>query len=269
MHGPATFWMALAMRILLVPVEEPTPRRVAWAGAAFGMAVLTRPTTVLFALAAELAFLGSRRPKAAVFLGLGAAAPIGLLLLYNAVHFESALAEGYGSDALSWSTPWGLGVAGLVLAPSRGLLVYSPALILAPLGLRAARFAGKRALLLAWFAAGIATILLYAKWRVWWGGWCFGPRFLCETMPIFCLMFALAYDRLRTGICRRAAWALVSLSMAIHFLGVFGHHVGWNRRHEGSLDGRGLFSLSDTQIEAHAIYFMERVAGSREATDRP
>jgi hypothetical protein len=57
--------------------------------------------------------------------------------------------------------------------------------------------------------------------------------------------------------------------MAIHFLGVFGHHAGWNRRHEGSLDGRGLFSLEDTQIEAHAIYFMERVAGSREATDRP
>ena len=265
MHGPATFWVTLAMRLLLVTSDAPTPRRNAWAGAALGMAVLTRPTTALFLLATELAFLGSRRAKAAALLGVGAAAPLALLLLHNAVHFGDLLAGGYGGDALSWSTPWWLGTAGLVVAPSRGLLVYSPALILAPLGLRAAiGLAGKRALLLAWLAAGIATVLLYGKWRVWWGGWCFGPRFLCETMPIFCLIFALGYERLPAGILRRAAWGLVCLSMAIHFLGVFGRDPGWNERHDCGPDGRAFFSPVDTQIEAHAVHLAERVAGRRE-----
>jgi hypothetical protein len=225
------------------------------------MAVLTRPSTILFAASAAAALASSRRWRAVASFGIGAAWPVGLLLFYNSVHFSHPLAGGYGGG-LAWSTRWWLGTAGLVIAPSRGLLVYSPALILAPLGAwAAAGLAGKRILLWAWLGASVATILLYGTWSVWWGGWCFGPRFLCETTPILCLMFALACERLPAGAWRRAAWALVWLSITIQFLGVFGHHTEWNQRRKGSLDGRGFFSLADTQIQAHARHLLARICG--------
>jgi hypothetical protein len=86
---------------------------------------------------------------------------------------------------------------------------------------------------------------LYAKWHCWSGGWCFGPRFLCEALPIFCLLFALAYERLPAAGWRPAARALVALSVLVHLLGVFGNDPAWKARH-----GRqeSLFAVKENQI---------------------
>jgi hypothetical protein len=117
-------------------------------------------------------------------------------------------------------------------------------------------------LLLSWLAAAGATLLFYARWYDWRGGWCFGPRFLCETMPILCLLFAVAYSGLPTGWPRRLAAWLVALSVAIHLVGMFGYgaHPEWNLRHELPDQGRCLFSFNDTQIEAHARAVFAKVS---------
>ena len=258
MHGPATFWVCCALFLL---TAGPGGRRLAaGAGLALGLAVLTRPSTALFAAASGCCLLAQRRWRDAAGLVAGAAGPVALFCLFNAWFFGDPVAGGYAHDPWGRSTPLWIGLAGLLVAPSRGLLVYSPALLLAPAGLWAlfrrgdGRPADGRWMVLAWAAAAGLTTAFYGRWWDWTGGWCYGPRFLCEALPIACLLFALAYAAIRPVWTRRAAAGLVALSILVHFVGVFGHgaHADWCERHPVIDGGRAFFALGDTEIEAHA-----------------
>jgi len=69
-----------------------------------------------------------------------------------------------------------------------------------------------------------------------------------------CLLFAVAHAGLRRRWQRGVAISLVVLSIGVHVVGVFGYrgYEAWQRRHELPDQGRSLFELRDTQIEAHA-----------------
>ena len=102
-------------------------------------------------------------------------------------------------------------------------------------------------------AASAGTLIFYARWHDWYGGWCYGPRFLCECIPTVCLVFALAYSSLASNWTRRLAIALIAISVFIHFAGVFGSRAetSWYTRNEKQNNGRWLFSVQDTQIAAN------------------
>jgi hypothetical protein len=278
-HGPATFWLCLALYVLLPASREVGVRRGCWGGLALGMAVFTRPTTAFFALATGLSLLLGRRWRALGGLVLGGALPVALYCLINYSCFGDPIRGGYLHDNWTMPTPLWLGVTGLLVAPSRGVLVYSPALLLLPLGLWALtrRAAGRvaapeRGLLLAWLGAAAVSLVFFARWHDWRGGWCYGPRFLCEAMPIACLLFALGYAALRAAWAHRLAWGLVGLSVAVHFIGVNGASGAgdWYVRHELPDQGRCLFALQDTQIEAWTrAMFQRHLQRLREAFGQP
>jgi hypothetical protein len=267
MHGPATFWLCCALYLLVRPVQELTWKRMVLAGFAYGLAVITRPTTAFFICAAGATLLSRRRWRPALHLGLGAGLLIVVLCTLNFTSFGHPLLGGYEQDDWTMPTPLWLGVSGLLISPSRGLLVYSPALLLAPIGawVMCRRKGGAnweyRDMILGQMIAALATLVFHAKWHDWRGGWCYGPRFLCETMPIGCLLFAMGYDNLPSVSYRRLAGLLVSLSVLIHFLGVagYGAHTAWHMRHSFPDQGRCLFAIRDTEIEAHARAFLHKI----------
>jgi hypothetical protein len=258
MHGPATFWVSLALW-LLVRSDDPTGSGTWGAGLALGLAVATRPTTAFFALATGATMLAHRRWRQAAEMALVGAAPIALLCAVNWCQFGSPILGGYAPEFGNEPPPLWLGLTGLLVAPSRGVLVYSPALLLVPFGVvavwrRQAEYQDQRRhLFMAWLLAAGVTLLCYARWYEWKGAWCYGPRFLCETMPVCCLAFAIGYSQLRRWH-RLVANALVALSVAVHLVGLFGYsgYEAWHRRHALPDQGRCLFNLEDTQIEAHA-----------------
>jgi hypothetical protein len=259
MHGPATFWLCAALYGLTRPDADRGRWRTA-AGLALGLAIISRPTAAFFAGATSAALLAGRRWRGAAWLALGCAVPVACLCLLNWSQSGNPILGGYADDNWHESPPWWLGLGGLLIAPSRGVLVYSPALLLVPLGVWQLRRRdgtqgrNARGLLLAWLAAAGLTLAFYARWHDWRGGWCYGPRFLCETMPVLCLLFAVAYAGLRAAWQRRLAEGLVALSVAIHLVGLFGYSgfEAWHRRHDRPDEGRCLFALHDTQIAAHA-----------------
>jgi hypothetical protein len=270
MHGPATFWLCAALWLSLPrhsAVGRPACRDVG-AGLALGLAIFTRPTTVLFMLAAAGGLVLQQRWRRLALLLAGAAPLVLALLGYNHWITGSTLSGGYGQEASEWNTSLGLGLAGLLIAPSRGLLVYSPALLLAGLGLyallRHPRLLAheERALVLAWSAGAFATLLLYAKWHAWAGGSSYGPRFLIETLPVFCLLFGFGVASLRTRLAHRGATLLVGISIVIQLLGIFGTTADWDARGAGDERASRYFALSDTQIEAHARTAVRRVVGA-------
>ena len=268
MHGPAVFWACLALWRLTRPGDL-SAAGGAVAGLALGLATVTRPTAGLFALATGAALLAQGRWRAALAAGAGGAVPVAVLFFINWHQFGNPFLGGYAAEYDLPGPPLWLGLSGQLVAPSRGVFVYSPALLLAPVGAvivwrRRAEFAGRRGVILAWLGAAAATVLYYARWHDWRGGWCFGPRFLCESMPVMCLLVAVAYGALTKTRLRAAAWGLVGLSVAVHVIGVFGHdaHRDWQIRSYAPDDhGLCLFQLRDTQIEAHARSLGAKVSG--------
>jgi hypothetical protein len=264
MHGPATFWLCAALLLLLPSEEKPIGfRRAALAGLCLGLAVLTRPSSAFFPLATGILWLLQKRWRLVLGLTLGGIGPLALHVGLNLSLHGNAILGGYHAEEWETQPPLWLSLGGLLIAPSRGLLVYSPALLLAPLGLVALRRDSKRqGLVIAWAGAAGLTCLFYARWYEWRGGWCFGPRFLCEALPILCLLFALGYETLASAWGRRIAEVLVVLSVAVHLVGVFGHRsfFDWQQRHELADGGRSLFALRDTQIEAHARSVLDQAS---------
>jgi hypothetical protein len=258
MHGPATFWVCLALWLLLRGGEL-TPGRCLAAGLALSLAVATRPTTALVAAATAATLALHGRWRLVTLLALGGAFPVLFTCLWNWRQFGHPLLGGYSGEYWNKPPPLWVGLGGLLIAPSRGVLVYSPALLLVPFGavvlwrpIEHGRLC--RDLLLAWLAAAAVTLVYYARWCAWAGGWCYGPRFLCEMMPALCLVFAVGYCHLQARWQRSAAVALVALSVVVHVVGLLGYpgYHAWCARHELPDEGRCLFELRDTQIEAHA-----------------
>jgi len=260
-HGPATFFLVLSFWLLFRNINRINLRFGFWAGLAMGMAIINRPTVILFCFATLAALLFLRRIR--IFSGvlIGLAGPGLLLATYNFYYFQNFVSGGYLEEASLWTTPAAIGLAGLLIAPSRGLLIYSPAFVIAPFSLlpnghRSSPATERRTLAIAWLIASGATLLLYAKWHVWWGGWSFGPRFATEAVPALTLGLALGWERLaqnQNGKMILTLWSLVFISVAIHFIGVFGYHTAWMNENSGGAD---MFSIRDTQIAARFTYLI-------------
>ena len=257
MHGPATFFVCLALYLLLTKNMSKTI--ALYIGLSLGMAVITRPTTILFAGATFFIFLYRRQWKELLCFITGLAIFALLLVGYNITYFNNIISSGYGHFGESWMNPLHVGLTGLLIAPSRGLFIYSPALLLVPIGIwliiknKIERISPMiKISIVSWCIAASITILLYAKWNCWWGAMCYGPRFLCEITPILCVVFAVAYSRIIKQSTKNFVALLITLSVYVHFVGVFGTKNDWISRYELGPYARNLFSIHDTQIQAHS-----------------
>jgi hypothetical protein len=105
------------------------------------------------------------------------------------------------------------------ISPDRGVINYTPVLLVSILGII---FAYKRqvpftSLLL---AVVLANILLYSMWGDPWGGWAFGSRYLIPSYAILAIFIALILTHLRKNIPFLIIFLLLSsYSIAINSMG--------------------------------------------------
>jgi hypothetical protein len=198
------------------------------AGMALGVAPFIRPTAAaaLLCLGAWL-LLESRRRAVHLFLGtvLGAAVPVG----YYLAMFGTLGPPYYGSQHLVMPTV--ASVFGPMVSPARGLLVFSPFLVLLAWRLKrtSAVEASERRLDLAMLAA---TALVWAAVAScscgWWGGWSLGPRLFTESMTFLALpllpVVDTALERTR-GVLRNGPISL-GLVVACWSIGINAVMVG-------------------------------------------
>lgn len=187
-HGTGELLIALALLLVVAPGS---PIRIALLGAVCVLMAVNRPPDGLIAGALVLFTFWSRR-RSALWLLSGAAIPLAALLYYN-LDFIGHVAGGYAL-AKNANTPffklnWS-GVAGLLVSPTRGLLVFCPFLVFLPLGLiQRWRSSSSKGLAVALSFAVAAQFLLYsqADWRA---GVSWGPRWLTDVLPILIWMLA-------------------------------------------------------------------------------
>lgn len=230
-HGPGIL-MILAAVMATLRLPRGTLPTAVLLGFCLGFAVAVRPTNLL--LAAPLYLLACRRaPRQAAWVGLAAAVTAAPFVAYNLWLFGSVLG-GYAPAAAWPGLPaFAIGLAGVLVSPGRGLLLYFPATLLA-LALLAVRPAPWRDGLVLALAAGAALqVAVVAAWFMWWGGWCFGPRLLSEIEAPILLVLGSAVSA-GTGSRRPAMACLVAIavvSVTIQTVGSYNRAaLAWNFR---------------------------------------
>lgn len=220
-HGVAGLLVIGALLLLTGPCT--LPRTVA-AGLLLGLLVGTRiPDAVLAAALGGFGLFWAGRRRAPLLVA-AAALPVAAVVLYN-LHVASNVLGGYGliGKARFFEHDLLTGVAGLLVSPTRGLLVFSPFLLFLALAWRYRPADRQERLLTLAMIAGVALqIVLYAKadWR---GGLSWGPRYLTDLLPFLIWMLVPVVDALR-GAGRRLFVFAVGVAVAIEAIGAFSYH---------------------------------------------
>jgi len=215
-HGAGELLIALA---LLLVGATASPMRTTLLGAVCVFMAANRPPDAMVAGAIVLVIIWSRR-RNALWLLAGAAVPLAALLYYN-LNFIGHVAGGYGMAPTKNFFQLNLsGLAGLLVSPARGLLVFSPFLVFVPAGLiQRLRAPSSRGLAVALSFAVAAQFLLYsqADWRA---GVSWGPRWLTDLLPILVWMLAPVPLILRL-VTRGLLILAMAASVGVQTIGAF------------------------------------------------
>jgi hypothetical protein len=208
-------------------------RNQVFAGALIGLAVLTEypsaiPAAVLIACA-----LPRLRASGAIRVIAGGL-PFALILgAYNYIAFGSffTLSSAHESNPifrnLAGRGLFGIGIPSpvyllrLLFDPAKGLFVFSPVLLLAFLGLPAAKRAMPRSAFIALLATPLSILLTFSGYPNWDGGWTVGARYLVPAVPYLALLIALAWKTRLQALLFGASVAVVSIvSLVFPFVGI-------------------------------------------------
>ncbi len=190
-------------------------------GTALAWAYFCRPTAAL-AIVGVLVYLACRRRiRSALETGIAVTCWLAGFALFSFATIGDALPIYYRGISLSFSS-WSLeGAVANLVSPSRGLLLFSPILLLAVplLFTEPPREPPERRLILLCLSVCSAHVLLLGFNPSWWGGHCYGPRMSAELLPWLFLLALLAFAR-HTGAPLRA------VAIALCLWGVFVHARG-------------------------------------------
>jgi hypothetical protein len=255
-QGTAELCFALLLWALL---GDPGARRFGfWVGLSLAMAAANNPAYTIFAAVFFVYFIRHNRQGlwrfSAPLIVIGA-----VVFAYN-VYFFGRVLGGYPGPTVRPYVNFPPGyfqgtmvgaVAGLLVSPSRGLVIYVPWAVFALWGAvrlwKEPTYAWGRYLL----AATALVVLVDARYGNWWGGYCYGPRYLTDILPVLAFVLLPVWSRIQAGPVLRVAFALaVAGALWVQIVGAVCYPMGWWDEFPRSVDlhpGR-LWNWSDTQI---------------------
>jgi hypothetical protein len=224
-HGPVASLQILGMLGFLSSHE----RGPLLAGFGFAGAAFVRPPAAIALVFVGLYYLIRQRRSLGPYI-VGAAIPIAGILVQNQWIWGSWLKGGYSQSGIGFHARFWSALFGLLFGWWRGLLVYSPVLVLGFVGLVMARRRAKEAFearLVVLGVSSVATILFYSKWTTWWNGLNqFGYRYLLDVVPF--LVVLGAYACARSERARTFAIPLAGLSIMTMTWGAAPNHFGFD-----------------------------------------
>ena len=173
---------------------------------------------------AVLVLLATPRWRSRIALvAAGAGPPLALLGAYNWICFSSpftlssaheanqAFAQLASRGLFGISLPSLDGLTGMLLSPSRGLLLFAPFAALAALGWGSRQEPGRRTARTALVLAPVALLVLMSGYPNWHGGMFPGPRYLLGVLPLLVVAAASGAEVLVTHRWGTAVVGLVFL----------------------------------------------------------
>ncbi len=229
-----------------------------WAGLALAVATANRPQEGILIVAFLLYFVSRRQWKNGLLFLAPVVALGSLTFAYDLYFFGDLLgAKGipaFDAGGRGYASFWArlsVGLAGSMVSPSRGMLVYMPWLAFAFWG--AARLWKEK-------SPGWSRLLIVALAALWvfqvaaigmWGGWCFGPRYFTNQLPFFAWFVVRMRASIRPRPVLRVAFAAaVAIALWVQVVGAFyypaGNWDGWPVNVE--LEPQRCWDWSDNQL---------------------
>ncbi len=232
-HGPSMLLLTLALLLMLQAQER--PQRIQYGGLIVALAYVTRPTNSVAVVAYTVFVILFYRKWLWRYLAwaLVVAVPF---IAYSLTTYHALLPLYYRAfTQLSGSTFFEAFI-GQWLSPSRGLMIFSPILLLAVVGivLKIKRRQWQRldGLLLA--IIGLHWVVVSVWWN-WWAGVSFGPRIWSDLLPyliyfvIPALVAVAALPRLKKRAALSGVGVLFAFSIFVHYRGANAAEVmDWN-----------------------------------------
>jgi hypothetical protein len=221
-HGPSMLLLALAIFCLLRAARD--ARWFAPLGAAVALAFYIRPTNAAAVAAiSTLALVSYRKYLPLYFLGM-VPVVVGFsaydLSVYGSLLAPYSFARGAAGGGLSLHPAMLEALAGHLISPARGLLIFTPLFVLAIGGmfLKPPNEAWRR-LRPYLIAIVLAHWLLISSFPQWYGGHCYGPRYFSDMTPVFIWFLIPVLLRFRRIEVAAGFVVLAALSFFIHFEG--------------------------------------------------
>jgi hypothetical protein len=194
-HGPSLLFLAIALVALdqLFPrnregqeTRTDSIRAPGIAGLALAGAVAMRPTNAVVLVLATILVLWKAPGRSRVAYVVGALAVFIPWTLITAHAYGTPLQPYLDQNKVGLSSTFFESLAAQLVSPSRGLLVFSPIVLVAVVGVIIAQ--RRRSLTALEMLSALAipcSLVAIALFPVWWAGTSFGPRFMTETLPFF------------------------------------------------------------------------------------
>lgn len=230
-HGPSMLLLSLTL-LMLVRARQ-RPALVAFVALPLGLAYVVRPTNSISVVVISLYVLLAYRSYFLRYVLLGLLVAL-LFAGLNLAVYHAVLPPYFAATRLGSAT-FGEALLGNLVSPSRGVFIYSPILLLVPVGIflkvRHSQWES-----IDWALAVILVLhwIVISAFPHWWAGYSFGPRFFADVMPYAVYFLIPVLSLAQTGT--RRAYALTGVyvlllitSIAIHAYGATSRAVwGWN-----------------------------------------
>lgn len=259
-HGMVELLLAIMIYLVILIEQRDSVKNTMLLGLLSGLFMFNRPpdSVFLFPIIVYVLFLKKKSWIYYCISVLMAAAPFAYYNLYTL----GGLFGGYNNNMnlLAIGTNTVLNIVGLLFSPNRGLFIFSPILILALLGMcRVPTIENKniRTFLYLFFVSLLLNILVYASFDThWWGGYCYGPRFLVGMLPVMILYLALflhyvdtTFSPSQKNICTYVFILLFGISFFIQIVGSFYYPNGdWDVNPSIDDHTERLWKWNDSQI---------------------
>ncbi len=170
--------------------------------------------------------------------------------LYNNAVYGGPLSTGYGAGAPDvFRTPFLTGLHGLTLSSGKGILWYTPPIVLAVAGWWGF-FRRQRAAALACLGLALVHLGFYGRIDYWHGDGSWGPRYLAIVLPFLLLPAVSILAGLRARPLRRTlVGVIVALGIAVQLLGVLVNFDWYVLRSD---EGARHFTPAASPLLAHA-----------------
>jgi hypothetical protein len=162
---------------------------------------------------------------------------------------QDANLEAHAVSGTLAAKPW-VAAAGLLVSPSRGLIVFSPVVLFAAAALPSLWRRRTRHGEAWWLAAALVQTAAYSCYSMWWGGHTYGPRYLVDVMvplaPAAAVGVSWAMARRWRSI---SALVILAYSIVVAATGAFVYPAeGWNRDPDVDRAHERLWDWRDPQV---------------------
>ncbi len=238
-HGGIIFWSLMLLLTEFRHRERPSRLGVGIAGLACASMLACRLSAVVFLVPFGV-WVVLRAPRRALAMaGIAAAAYLPWALTYASIYGTPFGPSTHQMAAGNWTPNLLISLAGVLVSPARGVLVYQPWLLLGlatcipwfhrqSVSSQEARGPAGWA----WYCATVIVlqVLLVSAWCIWWGGHCWGSRLAADVIPLAALLCVRPVAVLwRTGSGRRLVIVLGVIGFLLHFSAVHFFADSWNR----------------------------------------